>query len=149
MSKLAQSKDDDDYPDAAEKHLTDADLLFQAGRFDGAGYLTGYVVECVLKTYILIGQSLSTVAKTDRHHRLNDLSQSALRLAAMPNAQTAKYPLKITAGHSMYDLQTGWRETIRYRAPAAVTAQQAQDWLTEARSVYAPALREMKKDGLI
>ena len=51
MSRLAQPNGDD-YPDAAQKHLVDADLLFQAGRFDGAGYLTGYVVECVLKTYI-------------------------------------------------------------------------------------------------
>jgi len=87
MSRLAQG-DGDDYPDAAEKHLTDADMLLHAGRFDGAGYLTGYVVECVLKTYILVGQSSSPIARADRHHRLNDLSQSALRLAAMPSATT-------------------------------------------------------------
>ena len=148
MSRLLQSKGDD-YPDAAEKHLADAALLLQAGRFDGAGYLTGYVVECVLKTYILIGQSRSPIDLRDRHHRLNDLSQSALRLAALQNAQTAKYPLKMTAGHSMYDMNTGWHETIRYRAPAAVTAQQAQDWLAEARAVYAPAIPQMKLDGLI
>jgi len=130
----------------------DADLLLRQGRYDGAGYLTGYVVECVLKTYILVGQSpspLAKVAKADRHHRLNDLSQSALRLAAMPSAQTARYPLKMTTGHPMYDVKTGWREQIRYRAAAAVTAQQAQDWLTEARAVYAPALPQMKLDGVI
>jgi hypothetical protein len=148
MSKLAQT-DGDDYPDAAGKHFSDAEFLFQATRFDGAGYLTGYVVECVLKTYILVGQSLSPVGKADRHHRLNDLSQSALRLAAMPNAQTAKYPLRMTAGNSIYDKQMGWRETIRYHAPAAITAQQAQDWLAEAQAIYLPAIPQMRLDGVI
>jgi len=142
MSKLAR-QNGDDYPAAAEKNFTDAELLFQAGRFDGAGYLTGYVVECVLKTYILVG------GNKPWGHNLNDLSQEALSLAAMPNAKTAKYLLKQTANHPMYDRQAGWRETIRYRAPASITAQQAQGWLVEARAVYASAIPQMKLDGLI
>jgi hypothetical protein len=142
MSKLAQS-DGEDYPDAAERHLADGDLLFQAGRFDGAGYLTGYVVECVLKTYILVEGT-----KPKFIHDLNKLEQS-LRLAAMPNGQTAKYPLKRTTGHSMYDSQGGWQVALRYKATQTVTAQQAQDWLAEARSVYAAAIPQMKLDGLI
>lgn len=133
----------DDYPDAAEKHLTDADWLFQAGRFDGAGYLTGYVVECVLKTYILVG------GNDPWGHNLNDLSQKALSLAAMLTAKTAKYPLRVTAGHSMYDSRKGWQVELRYKATHTVTAQRAQDWLAEARAVYAPAIPQMKLDGII
>ena len=40
----------DDYPEAPLKHLQDADMLFKSRRFDGAAYLSGYVVECALKT---------------------------------------------------------------------------------------------------
>ncbi|MEI8373242.1 MAG: HEPN domain-containing protein [Planctomycetota bacterium] len=142
MPKLAQSKGDD-YPDAAEKHLADADLLFHAGRFDGAGYLTGYVVECVLKTYILVEGTKPW------GHDLNELSLKSLSLAAIPSGRTAKYPLKVTAGHSIYDKQTGWCETIRYRAPAVVPPQQAMEWLAEAHAIYAPAIQQMKLDGLV
>lgn len=49
MSRLKRPNGDD-YPEAARKHLRDADALFRGGRFDGAAYLTGYVVECALKT---------------------------------------------------------------------------------------------------
>ena len=50
MSSLLQ-QNGDDYPEAAGKHIEDADLLLQAQRFDGAGYLTGYVVECLQDFY--------------------------------------------------------------------------------------------------
>jgi hypothetical protein len=142
MSKLAQSNGDD-YPDAAEKHLADADVLFQADRFDGAGYLTGYVVECVIKTYILVeGNKLWG-------HKLNDLSSRALELAAISSSRTAKYPFKLTAGHSMYNSQNGWQVELRYKAVHTVTSQQAQDWLAEAKAVYTASIPQMKLDGVI
>lgn len=49
MSRLKQANGDD-YPEAALKHLQDADALVRGRRFDGAAYLAGYVVECALKT---------------------------------------------------------------------------------------------------
>jgi len=146
MSNLVQSNGDD-YPDAAGKHLKDADLLLQAGRFDGVGYLTGYVVECVYKTFILLEQR--SIAKDDRHHKLHDLSQRALQLAAMPGAKTAKYHLIRTAGHCLYDNRAGWRETIRYYSIGTVTPQQATDWFAEAKTVYDSAIVPMKLDGLV
>jgi len=36
MSKIRQSNGDD-YPEAAKKHLGDAETLFQAQHYDGAG----------------------------------------------------------------------------------------------------------------
>jgi HEPN domain-containing protein len=135
-----------DYPAAAEKHLTDAELLLNEGHPDGAGYLSGYVVECVLKTYILIEQT--RINPSDRHHKLNDLSQSALSFATIQNARTAKYPIATTAGHSMYDSNTGWRETLRYRPATTITDTQAREWFTEAEAVYS-SIPQMKLDGLI
>jgi len=43
----------------AEKRLKDAQVLYRNGRFDGAYYLAGYVVECALKACI--------AKKTKRH----------------------------------------------------------------------------------
>ncbi len=40
----------DDYPGAASKHVLDGEALLAAGRFDGAGYLAGYAVECAITT---------------------------------------------------------------------------------------------------
>ena len=42
MSTLRQPNGDD-YPEAARKHLQDADVLFKSRRFDGAAYLAGCV----------------------------------------------------------------------------------------------------------
>jgi len=143
MSKIRQSNGDD-YPEAAKKHLGDAETLFQAQHYDGAGYLTGYIAECVLKTVIVLegGKAL-------RVHKLHDLSQSALELAAMPSAKTAKYAIGPSPGHSMYDAARGWRETLRYRPAGSITPQEATDWLTEARTLYAAAIIPMQLDGLI
>jgi hypothetical protein len=146
MSKLAQ-RNGDDYPDAAEKHLHDARLLLQARRFDGAAYLSGYVVECVYKAFIVVEKG--AIATGDRHHHLTNLSQSAIHLGAMPGARTAKYPLIRTAGHSLYAHHVGWRETIRYCRVGVVTSQQAADWFAEAKTVYDSAIIPMKLDGLI
>ena len=44
----------DNYPEAAWKHVTDSEALLAAKRYDGAGYLAGYAVECTLKTLIWV-----------------------------------------------------------------------------------------------
>ena len=49
MSHLRQGNDDD-YPEAAVKHMQDSGVLLAGGRYDGAAYLAGYVVECALKS---------------------------------------------------------------------------------------------------
>jgi len=75
----------DDYPGAASKHVLDSEALLAARRFDGAGYLAGYAVECTIKTLIrLEGQSL-------RGHNLETLSCKAMGLAALPRQRTARY----------------------------------------------------------
>ncbi|MRG94456.1 hypothetical protein [Polyangium spumosum] len=55
MSNLASSNGDD-YPAAAAKHLEDARTLLDAQRHDGAAYLAGYVVECSLRSVVMIGR---------------------------------------------------------------------------------------------
>ena len=43
MSRMKQCNDDD-FPEAAGKHLEDASELFARARYDGTAYLAGYVV---------------------------------------------------------------------------------------------------------
>jgi len=53
MSNLATSSGDD-FPEAAEKNLLDARCLARGTRWDGVAYHAGYVVECSLKTLLLV-----------------------------------------------------------------------------------------------
>ncbi len=40
----------DDFTDASRRHLADAEVLFDAGRWDGAVHLAGFSAECALKS---------------------------------------------------------------------------------------------------
>lgn len=46
-----------DYPAAAKKHLNDAKVLFVNRRFDGTVYLAGFVIECALRTVVMMGHA--------------------------------------------------------------------------------------------
>jgi len=140
----------DDHPEAAAKHLTDATILCAASRPDGAAYLAGYVVESSLKSLVLLDQGLPAGStRLFRTHDINDLSARVLQLAALPSARTARYIPKQAAGHSLYDPNIGWRETLRYRAPGGTLPQTAKDWLSEAQAVFESTILPMRLDGVI
>ena len=142
MSKLRQSNGDD-HPDAAGKHLADAETLEQARRYDGAAYHAGYVVECAMKSIILAAQRPATT-----QHGIASLSSEALRLASLPNSRTAKYAQPLPLGHPMYTGRLKWRPEMRYRSPGAVAAQQARAFVSEASRVYKITIAVMKLDGV-
>lgn len=142
MSKIRQSNGDD-HPEAAGKHLADASALLGAGRADGAAYLSGYVVECALKCIVILD------GRSAWGHDLNALSANALRLSALPGARTARYVPRMTQGHSLYDRTSGWRETMRYREPGAVTGNDATAWVAEAQAVFESTVVPMRIDGVV
>jgi len=154
MSRLRLASGDD-HPEAAGKQLSDAQVLLPAGRADGAAYLAGYVVECALKSIVILEHSLhmnlEAAGKQARRfgHKLNSISRNALRLAAVPGARTARYVPRMTAGHSLYDTTSGWRETLRYRAAGAVAPSDAGSWLAEAQAVYESTIVPMRLDGVV
>jgi hypothetical protein len=140
----------DDHPEAAAKHLDDAMVLCGADHADGAAYLAGYVVESSLKSLVLVEDGLPAgTTRAFKTHNINNLSSKALHLAALPSARTAKYIPRQTAGHSLYDPVNGWSETLRYRAPGAITPQTAQDWVREAQAVFESTILPMRLDGVI
>jgi HEPN domain-containing protein len=143
MSNLRQSSGDD-YPDAAAKHAEDALVLLNGQRYDGAGYLAGYAVECILKTIVQLesGQILL-------HHRLTDLSRDALNLASMPAARTSRYVRHPQITNLSYGLPNGWQETLRYRSTGEITGATATAWVEEARRLFNETIIPMRLDGVI
>ena len=132
----------DDYPGAASKHVLDGEALLAAGRFDGAGYLAGYAVECTIKTVIQVeGNPLLP------SHNLGDLSRSALALAALPSGRTARYLTNPGFTTLTYGDPPGWKETMRYQAAGLVNQMDAANWVAEARRLHDEVIVQMRLNG--
>jgi hypothetical protein len=141
MSKLRLSNGDD-HPEAARKLLDDASALRASNRFDGASYLTGYVVECSLKTLI---QHESGVP--EEGHSLNVLATRLSTVCAIAGGRTARYltpaVLSVPSG-----AVAAWRPAMRYRAPS-MAASDAAAWFGEAQIIYQATVGQMFLDGVI
>jgi hypothetical protein len=134
----------DDFPGAASKHVLDSEALLAANRFDGAGYLAGYAVECTIKTVAQVeGRKLG------KRHDLGDLSRKALVLVALPSSRTARYLTNPNFTTLTYGDPPGWKETMRYQAVGFVNRADAVAWVAEARRLHDEVILEMKKDGIL
>jgi len=130
----------DDYPGAATKHIWDSETLLDAGRFDGAGYLAGYAVECTIKTILQVeGTRLGC-------HDLEALSRKALALA-VPSGRAARYIKNPNVTTMGYGAPPGWVETMRYQAAGYVEESVARSWVVEARRLYDEVIVEMRLAG--
>ncbi len=131
----------DDYPGAASKHVLDSEALLAANRFDGAGYLAGYAVECTIKTVAQVeGKDL-------RGHDLGELSRDALVLVSLPSGRTARYLTNPGFTTLPYGDPPGWRETMRYQAAGFVSQTAAAAWVAEARRLHDEVIVQMKLNG--
>ena len=155
MSNLALPSGED-FPDAAAKHLQDAEVLLVAKRSDGVAYLSGYVVECSLKSLLLclkrtqdpsaLQQPLPWM-KRGKGHAWPHLQKEAATLAALADPKIAKY-LSAAVDNALASSIQAWRPDLRYRPPH-VPMNDAEDWLVQARVVFRETIAEMKKDGVI
>ncbi len=141
MSRLKTSTGDD-YPDAAHKHLLDAQTLLGQHRADGAAYLSGYVVECALKSL----WQLET-GQPRRGHDLRALAQAVSAVATMAGAKTARYFKAATSGVPSSAI-TAWTSEMRYRSPI-MSHGDAQAWCNVADAVYQETVAKMQLDGVI
>ncbi len=151
MSKCCLSNGDD-HPEAAEKHLEDAQVLEKCGRYDGAAYHAGYVIECCLKTMVLIETENDPIWMTQGgpgRHNLRDLSKSTLIFASLSSSKTARYNRAMTSSHDIYNSNSGWSESLRYRAKGFIDASRASSWVKEAKSVFSSTILQMRMDGVI
>ena len=123
--------------------MLDSEALLSANRYDGAGYLAGYAVECTLKTLIWV-----ETRQGRGGHNLNHLSTHALQLACLPTQRTAAY-VKGPAITSLLYGSSGWRETLRYESEGTVTEADGVAWVAEARRLHDTVIIPMKLDGVI
>ena len=142
MSLLRQGNGDD-YPDAAGKHLEDSKLLMAGSRHDGAAYLAGYVVECVLKTLIQLetGEAIHS-------HDLSGLCDRLDGLGARVGARHGKVYLAAEASLRASGVLNDWRPEQRYRGPG-VTANGARTWYGEADVAYQQVMGQLHLAGAI
>jgi hypothetical protein len=141
----------DDHPEAAHKHLQDAGVLLAQQRPDGAAYLSGYVVECALKSLWLHETGIPPPDKPmpwgRRGHELNHLSAEVANLAANAGSKTARY-LGVSTRSVGTSAVAGWTPEMRYRPPS-MTDGDAQAWHQCARDVYQETVHQMRLDGVI
>lgn len=142
MSRLQQNNGDD-YPEAAGKHLKDAEVLITGARPDGAAYLAGYVVECTLKTLIQVQTGRRTIS-----HDLAGLRKSLGAMAAQAGPQTQRYFAAAAALLNRASI-LGWNPELRYRANGGVTPATAGGWLQEASVLYARIIGGLRLDGVV
>ncbi len=140
MSKLALASGDD-HPEAAAKHLADAAALLAAARPDGAAYLSGYVVECSLKSIY----QLQTGSPAPHLHGLPTLHGQVTAVAAVAGAKTAKY-LGTTTQAVLGSPIASWRPGSRYHA-ASMSVADAQAWHAVATQVFGETIAQMRLDG--
>lgn len=174
MTNLALTNKDD-YPAAAEKHLNDAEALLGAGRFDGAGYLLGYAVECSLRTVLMVGAmarlgpirhdrlaaelrpasstlkrfkatAAREVRSVGREHNLADLASATTSYARELNSATVDYAPPIDTKKPPF---RAWTHSLRYRAEGAIAEAEAKAWLAEADEVYKKTIGRMLRNGVI
>jgi hypothetical protein len=152
MSKLKCGGDD--HVEAVERHVADAQTLFDAGRYHGSAYLNGYVVECALKAVVLHDRSFDAATRTHnpaelaqwhktlRHkygHCLNDLASITL------GPEGARYSVKLPSNAAI----TGWRETLRYAGHGSISETQAREYQTSAQTAHCQSVLKMRLDGVI
>ncbi len=142
MSKLRTSNGDD-HPEAALKHLLDAQTLLRQQRADGAAYLSGYVVECALKSL----WQLENGYPHKNTHDLGGLAQQVSAMATMADAKTARYFKTATRSVSSSAIAK-WRPEMRYR-PATMTSEDAEVWCRIAGDVFQETVAQMRLDGVL
>ena len=132
----------DDHPEAAHKHLLDAGVLLAQLRPDGAAYLSGYVVECALKSlYVLeMGQPLMG-------HNFATLMKQVSAVATVAGVKTARYFGPSTSG-VLGSAIRNWTPEMRYRPPS-MTPGDAQAWYSCARDVFQETVHQMRLDGVL
>ena len=141
MSKLRTSNGDD-HPEAAQKHLRDAQSLLGQQRADGAAYLSGYVVECALKSC----WHLET-GRPRYGHDLRELGQAVAALASVAGSKTARYVKSATIGIPSSAIKD-WTSEMRYRAPT-MTVGDAAVWCQIAENVFRETVGQMRLDGVL
>lgn len=113
---------------AHEERLRDAYVLLRGGRWSGAIYVAGYVIECLLKAAILSRVGLSVLPSRYWHHDLERLVVDAhLR-------RELEAEMSDEMEQCMGLLSRAWDVSIRYQ-PGAHERCEAEEFLLKMETV--------------
>ena len=118
--------------DLALLRLREAEALFEAGLYDGAKYLSGYVVELALKARIcglLDADEYPEKGDLKRVYAVHDLDQLLFLAGLRKKVDPSNKPL-----FDNWSTAALWKPERRYDAAGSVTQQDAEDILNAIRS---------------
>lgn len=136
---------------AAQRHMDDADMLFNDSRLANAGQLFGFVAECGLKA-LLIGCGVAPDGNGEipkgnqfRQH-IPKLSDTILMDGHLiPNGiYSNKYLLCLAKLSKFYD----WSIDHRYWSETALPLHSVQEWRSAAEEILA-MVDQAKADGVL
>jgi hypothetical protein len=123
---------DEEYGEAAVRHLTDAEILAGGQRWGGAAYLVGFAAECAIKHRI---ETLRPEQGAPHGH-FPEILDAARRHLSRRRDTALHAVLKIS------NLMEGWGVSLRYSADATVDQGRYIFWREHAvRLVSAAGLR--------
>lgn len=117
------------YSEAASRHFADAGQLAEKERWDGAGYLIGYAVECAIKSAIAAARP---IVAEDRKH-LPYLIDRAKK-SPQGRRQQSVFTLLEKSG-----FMEGWHVDMRYAADGGVDEERYKGWRADASRMLAAA----------
>ncbi len=117
---------------AHEQRLADARALFRAGRWTGAVYLSGYVLECLLKAAILSRRGLRALPEEYWRHDLRELAAAAGldRVLERPEHRRLEADLALISG--LWSVNMRYEGALRNREIGRVVVRAVEElrqWL--------------------
>jgi HEPN domain-containing protein len=100
----------DELNELALLRLREAEVLFEAGLYDGCVYLCGYVVELALKARICSILGIAEYPEHRRHFRTHDFDELKL-LSGLEQKITATQPALL----QNWSIATEWKPEWRYQ----------------------------------
>ncbi|WP_157064035.1 hypothetical protein [Methylobacterium tarhaniae] len=121
----------DDYAAAAARHYHDAESLAANARYDNAGHLIGFAIECAIKKKLREIHKNPTMICEGHHPTV----QAELRRTLSSRGMSGPW-LSISQDKKLLQ---GWLVGDRYSADGAVSQAKYGEWLASAQKVLSVA----------
>lgn len=132
------------YPEAAARHLRDAQNLMNLGRWDNAVYHAGYVVECAFKTLVTV-YVMDADGKAFGHDLETLQGRAVERLRVMYPAVDGRLPVSRTENTQLAQDHP----VRRYFSSGRWSERDARLAIRRAAEIYDEIIPPLLLDGLI
>lgn len=123
---------------ASIERLKDAECLHDAGRFQGAIYLCGYVLECELKYCICVARGIARMEEGEAK-RLGHMLTELLDAAGMAKPLSENHDLRV----AFQNINGRWSTEIRYSGGVS-SRRESERFLRDTRDLLQWLKRQSK-----